>query len=66
MTITQTRTCKGCPDRHIGCHGNCTVYAAYAANIAERNAAIRYERLCESMTVERMVRGARIMRKKKR
>ena len=66
MAITQTLTCKGCPDRHIGCHGNCAVYAAYVANIAERNAAIRDYNLRDRMTAESVGRTVERLRKKRR
>lgn len=25
-----THNCKGCPDRHYGCHGKCESYKAFA------------------------------------
>ena len=39
-----TSVCKGCEDRHIGCHGTCERYKVdKAEKLAEKDAAYRFK-----------------------
>ena len=41
--------CKGCTERHIGCHSNCERYAADVEERAKRNALINAAKAREYM-----------------
>lgn len=39
--------CRGCPDRSLGCHGQCSKYRAYEADRKKFNEKIHAERCSE-------------------
>lgn len=65
--------CKGCEERHVGCHSTCEVYKAYRANLdKEKEARIQAFKECDVMDgyivgrIEKIRKANRRMKSQKR
>lgn len=59
-----TNSCKDCPDRHIGCHGECEKYKAYCAKLEEERQ--RRKLLIESTPAMSAAKLANVRRQARR
>ncbi len=62
-------SCKGCEERHVGCHIDCEVYKAYRANLdKEKEARIQAQKVndvIDDYTVKRIEKTKKALRRMK-
>lgn len=70
MEVKQKENCKGCQERHAGCHSTCETYKAYREKIdKEKEARIQAQKasdVIDDYTVRRIERTRKALRRMKR
>lgn len=59
-----TNSCKDCPNRHVGCHGECEKYKAYCAELEKERQ--RRKLLIESTPAMSAAKLANVRRQARR